>query len=294
MRVDKLPRVVASALLPLLFFAPASTPPSGWTLIVLGVAQDGGMPHLRCQQPPCIDARAGRRPAEKVSSVGVVNRDLGAAYLFDATPDFRAQVHALTGGRVPDGIFLTHGHIGHYTGLMYLGKESIGAREAPVFATGRMAEYLAANGPWSLLVKDRNVVLRVIEPDQAIALPGGLRVTPFAVPHREEFTDTVGYLIEGPRKKALFIPDIDRWENWDRSIRELADQVDLAFLDGTFGSPADVGQRDITQISHPMMSVTRDLLRGTRARLWFIHINHTNAERATATDIAREGMEFEF
>lgn len=264
-----------------------------WKLVVLGVAQDGGMPHLRCTEAPCADARAGRIPAEKVSSIGVVNRDTGAAYLFDATPDLPAQVHALTGGRVPDGIFLTHGHIGHYTGLMYLGKETIGARDAPVYATRRMADYLSANGPWSLLVKDRHIALTIVEPDRPVSLPDGLRVTAFTVPHRDEFTDTVGYLIEGPRRKALFIPDIDQWDRWDRNIRELADRVDIALLDGTFGSAQDAGARDMSQIPHPMMPVTRERLTGARAALWFIHINHRNTERGRAKDIVREGMEFE-
>jgi pyrroloquinoline quinone biosynthesis protein B len=273
--------------------ASGQTPPAGWQLVVLGVAQDGGMPHLRCTEPPCSEARAGRRPVEKVSSIGLINRDSGAAYLFDATPDFREQVHALTGGRVPDGIFLTHAHIGHYTGLMYLGKESIGAREAPVYGTRRMVDYLSANGPWSLLVKDRHIALNVVEPDRPIVLAGGVRVTALQVPHREEFTDTVGYLIEGPRRKAIFIPDIDQWDRWDRNVREIVDRVDVALLDGTFGSPQDAGARDMSQIPHPLIPATRERLKGTRAALWFIHINHRNSERVHATDIVREGMEFE-
>ena len=92
-----------------------------WALVVLGIAQDGGIPHLGCQQERCVRARDGRGSVEKVASLGLVNRATGAAYLFDATPDFPAQVHALTGGAAPDGIFLTHAHIGHYTGLIYLG-----------------------------------------------------------------------------------------------------------------------------------------------------------------------------
>ncbi len=264
----------------------------GWTLVVLGIAQDGGIPHLGCRQPICEDARAGRRPVEKVASLGLVNKDTGAAYLFDATPDFRAQVQALTGGRAPDGIFLTHAHIGHYTGLMYLGKESIAARGVPVYGTHRMADFLAANGPWSLLVKDGNIAVRTIEPGSAVALAGGVKVTAIVVPHRDEFTDTVGYLIEGPRAKALFVPDADRWDRWTQPIRALVDRVDLAFLDGTFASPAEVGGRNITEIPHPMIPATRELLRGTRARVWFIHLNHTNEELITGKDVAREGMVF--
>jgi pyrroloquinoline quinone biosynthesis protein B len=264
---------------------------SDWRLVVLGLAQDAGIPHLNCQQPLCTAIRAGKRRAERVASLGLIDRLSGRAYLFDATPDFTAQVHALTGGRTPDGIFLTHAHIGHYTGLMYLGRESIGARAVPVYATARMLEFLDTNGPWSQLIALGNIERRTLDFDRSIELAGGVKLTAFRVPHRDEFSDTVGYRIDGPRRKALYIPDIDRWEKWDRSIRELADTVDLAFLDGTFASPAEVN-RNIEEIPHPMMSRTRELLRGARAHLWFIHINHTNAE-LEAADVVREGMTFE-
>ena len=288
-QVSKFPLVVA--FLAALVTPSAHQPKSAdWQLVVLGIAQDAGIPHLNCQQQLCASIRAGKRPAERVSSLGVVDRVSGAAYLFDATPDFNAQVHTLTNGRPPDGIFLTHAHIGHYTGLMYLGRESIGARGVPVYATERMLEFLDTNGPWSQLTALGNIERRVIEYDRPLTLPGGLRVTALRVPHRDEFSDTVGYRIEGPRQKALFIPDIDRWEKWDRSIKELADGVDLAFLDGTFASPSEVN-RNIEEIPHPMMSRTRELLKGTRARLLFIHINHTNAE-IDAQDVAREGAAF--
>ncbi len=269
----------------------AQTSDAKWELVVLGVAQDAGIPHLSCQQPLCASIRAGKRRAEKVSSLGLIDRVSGRAYVFDATPDFNAQVHALTGGRPPDAIFLTHAHIGHYTGLMYLGRESIGARAVPVYATNRMLEYLDTNGPWSQLIALGNIERRVVEFDRTIAMGGGVRVTAFRVPHRDEFSDTVGYRIEGPRRSAVFIPDIDRWEKWDRNIRDVATTVDLAFLDGTFASPTEVN-RNIEEIPHPMMSRTRELLKGARAKLWFIHINHTNAE-IDAPDVVREGMTFE-
>ena len=261
-----------------------------WELVVLGVAQDAGIPHLNCQQPLCTAIRAGKRRAERVASLGLRDRVSGRAYLFDATPDFNAQVHALTGGKPPDGIFLTHAHIGHYTGLMYLGRESIAARDVTVYATPRMGDFLTRNGPWSQLVSLGNIVTRALEYDAPLTLPGDVRVTAFKVPHRDEFSDTVGYIIQGPRTRTLFIPDIDRWEKWDRSVRALADTVDLAFLDGTFASPTEVN-RNIEEIPHPMMPATRALLKGSRARLWFIHVNHTNAE-LDAADVVREGMTF--
>jgi pyrroloquinoline quinone biosynthesis protein B len=267
------------------------TQSANWEIVVLGIAQDAGIPHLNCQQSLCTAIRAGKRRAEKVSSLGLIDRVSGRAYLFDATPDFSAQVHALTGGRPPDGIFLTHAHIGHYTGLMYLGRESIGARGVPVYATTRVTQFLSANGPWSQLIALGNIEPRPLEYDREVTLPGNMRVTAFRVPHRDEFSDTVGFRIDGPRQSAVFIPDIDRWEKWDRSIRDLAQRVDLAFVDGTFASPTEVN-RNIEEIPHPMMGRTRELVRGTRARVWFIHINHTNAE-LDAPDVAREGMTFD-
>jgi pyrroloquinoline quinone biosynthesis protein B len=265
------------------------TPARTWQLVVLGIAQDAGIPHLNCQQALCAAIRSGARKPERVASLGLVETVSGRAYVFDATPDFNAQVHALTGGRPPDGIFLTHAHIGHYTGLMYLGRESIGAKGVPVYATAAMGRFLSSNGPWSQLITLQNIALRTVVYDTPIDL-GDVRVTAFRVPHRDEFPDTVGYRIDGPRRSAVYIPDIDRWEKWDVSIRSLADSVDLALLDGTFASPTEIN-RSIEEIPHPMMPRTRELLRGTRARLWFIHVNHTNAE-LDAVDVVRDGMTF--
>ncbi len=265
----------------------------GWELVVLGRAQDGGMPHPGCTKSPCADARAGTIRAETVSCVGAVNRDTGAAYMFDATPDFPAQMHALTGGRAPDGVFLTHAHIGHYPGLMYLGKEAMAAKSVPVYGTQRMCDFLRGNGPWSLLVDNAYVTLHTLVPGHVVELPGGLNVTPLLVPHRDEFTDTVGFLIEGPRANVLFIPDIDKWEKWEQNLRDFANRVDFLLVDGTFGSMDELPGRDMSQIPHPLMTETRALLEGTRAQLWFIHLNHSNPALLNAErDVVREGQIF--
>jgi pyrroloquinoline quinone biosynthesis protein B len=275
---------------------PAAAPqsPGNWELVVLGIAQDGGMPHPGCTKSPCIDVYAGTRKAEKVSCVGVVNRDTGATYMFDATPDFTAQLYALTGGPAPDGIFLTHAHIGHYPGLMYLGKEAMAAQGVPVYGTQRMCYFLAHNGPWSLLVDNGYIALHTLTPGKPVDLGDGLRVTPMLVPHRDEFTDTVGFLIEGPRARIVFIPDIDKWEKWDQDVHDLANEVDVLLLDGTFGSLDELPGRDISQIPHPLMSETRELLEGTSAQLWFIHLNHSNPALVnTERDVVSEGQTFD-
>jgi pyrroloquinoline quinone biosynthesis protein B len=262
-----------------------------WELVILGIAQDAGIPHIGCQQALCQSIRAGKRRPERVSSIGLVNTALKRSYLFDATPDLPSQVHSLTGGPSPDGVFLTHGHIGHYTGLMYFGREGRDASRVPVYGSERMLAFLKSNGPWSLLVSRKNIDLRVARPDEAVTLEGGLRVTAFTVPHRDEFTDTVGYLIEGPRRKVLFIPDIDQWQKWDRSIRELAMSVDLAFLDGTFASAGEIPGRSVADIPHPLMPATRELLKGVKAGVWFIHLNHTNTQ-LDAKDVVKDGARF--
>jgi pyrroloquinoline quinone biosynthesis protein B len=272
--------------------AQAIEPTGGWQIVVLGVAQDGGMPHPGCTKSPCADVHAGARPAEKVSCLGLVNHDLGVAYLIDATPDFPPQLHALTGGRPPDGIFLTHAHVGHYAGLIYLGKEAMSAKGILVYGTERMLAFLRDNAPWRLLVEDGHVAPREMTPDRSVDLPGGLSITPLLVPHRDEFTDTVGFLIAGPRARALYIPDIDKWGKWDRSLRDLAEQVDILLVDGTFASTGELPGRDISQVPHPLMSETRAIVDGTPAELWFIHLNHSNPALVDGKDVAREGMRF--
>jgi pyrroloquinoline quinone biosynthesis protein B len=270
---------------------PERDPLADWQLVVLGIAQDAGIPQLGCDEGVCKAIHAGQRRPERVASLGLVNRTLQKAYVIDATPDFVDQMQSLTEGRTPDAIFLTHGHIGHYTGLMYLGRESIDASHVPVYGTERMVNFLSTNGPWSLLVSRKNIELRPIAPGKAVDLGDGIRITAYPVPHREEFTDTVGYLIEGPRKKVLYIPDVDQWQKWSRSIRDMADHVDIALLDGTFAAPDELPGRTMADIPHPLMPVTRELLRGTRAALWFIHINHTN-KQIDASDVVRDGMIF--
>jgi pyrroloquinoline quinone biosynthesis protein B len=270
-------------------FGPADQ--AGWELVVLGIAQDAGIPQLGCPQPLCTAIRRGDRKPQKVSSIGLVNAALGKSYLFDATPDLPAQLQALNGGRVPTGVFLTHGHIGHYTGLMYFGRESIDARAVPVYGTGRMHDFLRSNGPWSLLVSRRNVEPRVLAPDTPLDLGDGIRVTAIHVPHRDEFTDTVGFLIESSTRRAVYIPDIDHWSRWTRDIRALVDRVDIALLDGTFAAATEIPGRTIDDIPHPLIPATRALLQGVRASVRFIHLNHTNAE-IDASDVAREGQRF--
>ncbi len=259
--------------------------PNGWELIVLGIAQDGGLPHAGCNCSTCQEVQ------ELVACVGLRHVQAGLSFLFDATPDLPAQLRMLTGGGPPDGIFLTHAHIGHYPGLIYFGQEAMSTCDLPVHATDQMISFLGQNQPWQTLIDAGHIDPRVIVPDQPVSLTEGLSVTALRVPHRDELSDTVGYRIDGPRASALFIPDIDAWDLWERDLGSLADEIDLLLLDGTFSSADEVPGR---VVHHPLMPDTRQRLAGSSAKLWFLHVNHTNpALLERAPDLARQGMSFE-
>lgn len=266
--------------------------------VVLGVAQDAGFPHIGCHQEPCRRARGEPAQHRAVASLGLVDEGSGKRFLIDATPDMPAQIEALGG---VDGILLTHAHMGHYMGLLYLGREALGARAIPVYATARMAAFLRANGPWSQLVALNNIELREIEPDRELRLTSNLVVTPFLVPHRDEFSDTVGFKVAGPSHRLIYIPDIDKWTRWSRRLGDEVAQVDFALVDGTFEKATEIPGRSQDDIPHPLIGETLaavpDALRG---RLRFIHLNHTNrllwdptaAGELGAAAVARQGEEF--
>ena len=143
----------------------------------------------------------------------------------------------------------------------------------------RMRAYLRNNGPWSQLVTMNNISLKEIEDQQPVNFER-FSVTPMLVPHRDEFSETVGYRIQGPLKTALFIPDIDKWEIWNRSITEEIHLVDYALLDATFFDGNELPGRDMADIPHPFvlesMELFSELSAADKAKVWFIHLNHTN------------------
>ncbi len=252
---------------------------------ILGIAQDAGYPQAGCYQPHCMKGWQDTGLRRLTSSIAVVDERNKAKYLFDATPDMREQLYQLH--RVApddeyalDGVFLTHGHIGHYTGLMHFGHEAMGAKSVPVYAMPRMRDFLSSNGPWDQLVRYANIELVDLQDSQPANLSGRLSVTPFLVPHRDEYTETVGYRIAGPNKSAVFIPDIDKWDRWETDIRDVIRAVDYALLDAAFFADGELGNRDMSQIPHPFvaesMALFDELSDAEKLRVVFIHMNHTN------------------
>jgi len=277
-------------------------------VVVLGIAQDGGAPHAGCEKSCCFELwESGKK--EKVSSIGIVNPLTKQSWMFDATPDFPSQYRILTEDHNTKlvGIFLTHAHMGHYTGLLHLGREVMGEKNVPVYAMSRMKKFLETNGPWSQLVNLKNVNLKLIENNKDIKIGEQLFIEPFLVPHRDEYSETVGYRIIGKEKSLAFIPDIDKWEKWYGSIFQLVLNTDILLLDGTFYSQNEIPHRNMAEIPHPFiiesMETLSELNSENRSKVHFIHFNHSNPAikdnspayhtiKSKRFNLAREGDRF--
>ncbi len=253
-------------------------------IMVLGTAQDAGYPQAACKKSCCISLYANGQTGDYVSSIALIDPIADAYFIIDATPDFKHQIHKVQDKmrtqHLPKGILITHAHIGHYTGLMELGREAIGADSTPVYAMPRMREFLKNNGPWSQLVALGNIKLNDLTADSLIQLTPDISITPISVPHRDEYSETVGYEIKSNSKKVLFIPDIDKWNKWDRAIKHIVKTADIALLDGTFYQDGEISGRNMADIPHPFVQETMELYEGSQEeeknKIHFIHLNHTN------------------
>ena len=260
--------------------------PSGPFLIVLGTIQDAGSPHIGCAKSCCTELFETPVTNRKVVSLGIVDPENKQSWLFEATPDLPEQMKLLkkystfSNSETPNGILLTHAHIGHYTGLMYLGREAMNTQKLTVYAMPGMKTFLETNGPWSQLVDIENILIAQLQENTSVPLSSNFSVTPILVPHRDEYAETVGYRIDGPKKKVLFIPDIDKWHKWNKDIIDEIRKVDYAFLDATFYDAVEINNRDISEIPHPFIIESIELFRSLpnseKEKIHFIHFNHTN------------------
>jgi pyrroloquinoline quinone biosynthesis protein B len=282
------------------------------TVKVLGTAQDAGVPQANCYCEYCQTARENPAQRRFAAALALILPCNWGWYLLEATPHLPEQLAMLHAARpelgLMRGVFLTHAHIGHYTGLMYLGKEAIASEGIPVWAGQGLQALLRHSAPWSQLVQTENIMLQPLQPEQPVSLPAGLSITPWAVPHRNEFAETFAFLVSGPRRRLLFLPDLDCWEQWERSLPDIARQVDYLFLDGTFFAADELAARgrDYAQVPHPLVRDTMDLLQPVvdagHTGVYFFHFNHTNPLLQRDSDevhevlrrgfhVAAEGME---
>jgi pyrroloquinoline quinone biosynthesis protein B len=261
---------------------PAEKTPITPYVMVLGVAQDAGYPQMNCKKECCKQAWDNPELKRTTSCLAIVDPISKEQWIIDATPNIKEQLQLLkqkTGTEKLDGILLTHAHMGHYTGLMHFGREVMGTDNLPVFAMPKMKTFLKENGPWSQLVKLENINIKALKSDSTFSLNERIKLKPFLVPHRDEFSETVGYEITINNKSLIFIPDIDKWEKWKTNITELIKKVDYAFLDATFYKNGEL-KRDMSEIPHPFVEESMELfstLSNTdKQKVHFIHFNHTN------------------
>lgn len=255
-------------------------------IIVLGTAQDGGYPHMGCDGECCRLAWENPSMSRYVVSLALVDPISRQWYLFEATPDIKQQLYMfrqLSSGEysyLPRAVFVSHAHIGHYTGLMQFGREVMNTSDITVYALPRMKHFIETNGPWDQLVRLGNIVTVEIADGSDIALSENISVKTFTVPHRDEYSETAGYKISTGRREYLFIPDIDKWAKWDKNITEMVKSVDIAFLDGTFYSEGELKGRNMESIPHPFITETISYFANekpeTKRKIHFIHFNHSN------------------
>jgi len=273
-------------------------------IMVLGVAQDGGYPHMGCEKNCCKMAWKDEKLRRNVVSLALVDPKTKKWWLFEATPDIKAQLQDFRTKTheaypyLPEGVFLTHAHIGHYTGLMEFGREVMATHYLKVYVLPKFKTFLIQNGPWSQLVNLKNINLIELKANDPIDVAEN-KITAFTVPHRDEYSETAGFKIETPTKKYLFIPDVDKWSKWDKSIIEEVKKVDIAMLDATFYTNAELGNRPISEVPHPLVGETEALFDREnitlKSKIFFIHFNHTNPllwDQDTQETLIKNGFNF--
>ena len=281
--------------------------------VVLGIMQDAGLPHAGCRCRRCMAAYEDPGLTQYAASLAIVDArgEAAGVWLIDATPDIRHQLNMLAGVlgphpaaaerlRQPDGLFLTHAHMGHTAGLAQLGPEGMNVQSLPVYASAALVEILDETRLWRPLTG--NLDLRPFETGQPVHLAPDLTVIPLPVPHRDELdSGTFAMRIEGPGRALLYLPDIDSWAQWPEA-RQILEEVDVALVDASFYSADELGGRP--PVAHPLVPDTLAYWKGIRTRLVLTHLNHTNpvldigspareAVLAGGAEIASNGQRFD-
>jgi pyrroloquinoline quinone biosynthesis protein B len=247
-------------------------------IVVLGSGQDAGVPQIGCECTNCSRAREDSKFELMGPSVAILDEEKEYCYLIDTSPDIKPQLELVkeilpkvkTNEKIPiSGVFLTHAHFGHISGLWMLGKECIDTRDIKVYCTSKMSEFLVENHPFSHMLDRKNLGLTTMKANHKYPIED-FSISSFLVPHRNEYADTVGYIIE-KGKKILYLPDLD---SWTEELVKLIESVDIALIDGSFYTNDELPGR--TDVPHPPMRDTMELLNPSKTEIYFTHFNHTN------------------
>ena len=288
------------------------------TAVILGIMQDGGLPHAGCRCPRCAAAFADPSQAEYAACLAIVdgrqpspspepvegkgrgdNKYHPRVYLLDATPDIKFQLNLLADLlphprraarlRSPDGIFLTHAHMGHIGGLPQLGPEAMDARGLPLFASAGVMGVLRETAVWQPFLQ--YIQPNILHDGQPVSLGDGLTITPITVPHRDEWgAGTFAFRVQGPNRSLLYLPDIDSWDAWPQA-RETLSGVDVALVDACFYSTGELAGR--TPVAHPLVEDTIARFADLPTQLLLTHLNHTNPLLDGGENVAYTGQRIE-
>lgn len=219
----------------------------------------------------------------------------GVNYLFDVSPDIRHHI----GDEFIDGIFLSHAHLGHVTGLLYFGKEAANTEEVPVHCSGTVAEFLAETSPYRLLIDRNNIDVREFSAGKAQNVMG-ITVTPVNVENKGYVpTDTYGFVIRTQDTTLFYVSDMDEWT--EDAVARVRD-ADIAIIDGCFWSREEIERYE--NVPHPPIRESMERLEDIDTDIYFTHMNHTNPVLDPESDerqqveengftVAEDGMEIE-
>jgi pyrroloquinoline quinone biosynthesis protein B len=248
--------------------------------VILGIAQDGGVPHPNCYCETCNSFSAKNKQLSP-SSIAVI--DDTQLHLIDITRDLNRQLRMIPKQMEVSDIWLTHGHLGHIDGMGLFGKEAIDAKGIIVHASESMTELINNTPRWRSLIDFGTFIIHPFTSNKTIQTSEFLSITPIPVPHRNEWTDTHAFIIKGKEKSILYLPDHDTWEEtleslgketifeWFESL-----EVDIFFIDGTFWSSNELKRQN--EVPHPPILETIQRLNNSNKRfdVRFIHLNHSN------------------
>jgi pyrroloquinoline quinone biosynthesis protein B len=282
-------------------------------VIVLGIAQDGGVPHAGCRCSTCNAARENPSRRHFTVSLGIISGSRFA--MVDATQDFAHQHHMLwsratTTGEVecerfpaPEAVVITHAHTGHYSGLWQLDRSVLAAKDVVVYCPPATAGLISSNEPFRAMEHEGFIRIAPVQFTSPFELLPDVELELVSVPHRSEWdTDTAAIAIRGSEQSLLYLPDIDSWSGWERDIVSYASEFNIILIDGCFWeAPPRKG------VPHPPITESMDLLQAmadaAEVKIVFTHINHSNPVLIPGSEeagevvrrgfhIAREGDSF--
>ncbi len=268
---------------------------------VLGSAAGGGYPQWNCACPPCRAVRDGSRPCRpRTQSSIAVSPDRRRWFLFNASPDLRAQIEASPalhprpgrdGGRsVPiRAVLLTDAELDHTLGLLLLRE----GRGLVLHATEAVRGTLC-DGTSLLRTLEAYcpVIWQPVVPGAEVPLGGGLSYRAFDVPTSKpaRFGPTgasgrvVGYRLTDSRsgRALVYLPGIQELTG---AIRAELDGCACLLIDGTCWQDDEMirlklAGRTAREMGHLPLSGPGGSLALLSAlsvgRTIYTHINNTN------------------